>query len=43
MLLELVYVTSKRVEKLLEKMNSDIKGDSPISIKEYLTGYVLFS
>ncbi|XP_027359740.1 paired amphipathic helix protein Sin3-like 4 isoform X4 [Abrus precatorius] len=38
MLLESVNVTTKRVEELLEKINSNIiKGDSPIRIEEHLT------
>uniref|UniRef100_A0A0R0LCZ1 Histone deacetylase interacting domain-containing protein n=1 Tax=Glycine max TaxID=3847 RepID=A0A0R0LCZ1_SOYBN len=38
MLLESVNVTTKRVEELLDKINSNIiKGDSPIRIEEHLT------
>lgn len=41
MLLESVNVTTKRVEELLDKINSNIiKGDSLIRIEEHLTGIV---
>lgn len=44
MLLESVNVATKRVEELLEKINSNIiKGDGPIRIDEHLTGYSLFN